>query len=403
MTTTLNATADKIEVADVMRRFGPDYLERFGGRMLPSHRQAIQDIMDCRTAHLGGHAWHCQDCDKTFYVYHGCRNRSCPACHTRQTQEWLEKRQAELLPCPYYHVTVTIPEELRAVFRANQREAYDLLMRAAAEAVLELAADRRHMGALAGVLAVLHTWTARMDYHPHVHLLVSGGGAELDEAGQLVWRETRRDFFVHARLIARLVRGKLRAALAKGYSALHAQIPREVWKRDWVADCRLWGQGERAVLDYLARYVFRVAVTNRRIVGMDAETVSFRWKDREAGCWRTCRVAGQEFLRRFLQHVLPQGFHKVRYYGLWNPGKRELAAAARAGLELAALLRGQGPGASAAVATGPQGEPATDACQGAGCGEEEEAWAPSCPHCRSRKVRHLWELRRGGRTRWPDS
>jgi hypothetical protein len=401
-TTTLNATADTIEVADVMRRFGPDYLERFGERMLPSHRRALQDIMDCRTAQMGGHAWHCEDCDKTFYVYHGCRNRSCPACHTRQTQEWLEKRQAELLPCPYYHVTVTIPEELRAVFRSNQQDAYGMLMKTAAEAVLTLAADRRHMGALAGVLAVLHTWTAKMDYHPHVHMLVSGGGAELDGAGQLVWREARQGFFVHAKLIARLVRGKLRAALAKGHPALLAQIPREVWKRDWVADCRLWGQGEHAVLDYLARYVFRVAVTNRRIVAMDAQSVSFRWKDRDAGCWRTCRVAGPEFIRRFLQHVLPQGFHKVRYYGLWNPGKRALAAQARAGLELAALLRGQGPGGHAVAATAPESEPATDACQGAGGGEDAQS-TPMCPHCRGRKVRHLGELRRGGRARRPDS
>lgn len=400
ITTTLNATANKIEVADVMRRFGPAYLERFGEKMLPSHRRALQDIMDCRTAYMGGHAWRCEDCDKTFYVYHGCRNRSCPACHTRQTQEWLAKRQAELLPCPYFHVTVTIPEELRAVFRSNQGAAYCLLMKTAAAAVLELAADRRHMGGLAGVLAVQHTWTAKMDYHPHVHMLVSGGGAELDEAGWLVWREARRGFFVHARLIARLVRGKLRAALAKGHPALHAQIPREVWKRDWVADCRLWGQGERAVLDYLARYVFRVAVTNRRIVCMDGDTVSFRWKDRDAGCWRTCRVAGQEFIRRFLQHVLPQGFHKVRYYGLWNPGKRALAAKARAGLELAALLDGNAPGAGTAEAGEPESDPATGACAGADGGEDAES-APVCPHCRGRKVRHLWELRRGGRARLP--
>ena len=398
----MTTTTTTIEVADVLRRFGPAYLERFGERMLPSHRRAIQDIMDCRTAQMGGHAWHCEECDKTFYVYHGCRNRSCPACHTRQTQEWLEKRQAELLPCPYFHVTITIPEELRALFRSNQRDTYDLLMRAAAAAVLELAADRRHMGALAGILAVLHTWTAKMDYHPHVHLLVTGGGAELDEAGNLVWRETRRDFFVHARLIARLVRGKLRAALARDHPALHAQIPKAVWKGDWVADCRLWGQGEQAVLDYLARYVFRVAVTNRRIVGMDEKSVTFRWKDRDAGCWRTCRLAGQEFIRRFLQHVLPQGFHKVRYYGLWNPGKRELAAKARAGLELAALLRGQGPGDHAVAATGPEDEPATDACKGAAGGEDAES-TPVCPHCRGRKVRHLWELRRGGRGRRPDS
>jgi len=400
-TTTTTINHNKIEVADVMRRFGPAYLERFGERMLPSHRRAIQDIMACRTAALGGHAWHCEACDKTFYVYHGCRNRSCPACHTRQTQEWLEARAAELLPCPYYHVTVTIPEGLRAVVRSNQQAAYGMLMKTAAEAVLELAADPRHVGGLAGILAVLHTWTGRMDYHPHVHMLVTGGGAEVDEAGAVLWRPPRAGFFVPVRALSRLVRGKLHAALARSHPELYAQIPQQVWKSEWVVNCLYWGQGEKAVLEYLARYVFRVAVTNRRIVAMDEETVTFRWKDRDAGCWRTCRVAGQEFIRRFLQHVLPQGFHKVRYYGLWNPGKRELAAQARAGLELAALLRGQGPGDQTVAATGPEGEPATDACDGAN-GDEAVESTPVCPHCHGRKVRHLRELHPERRGRRPD-
>lgn len=400
-------TTTKIEVADVMRRFGPAYLDKFGQRLLPSHRRAIQDIIACRTAQMGGHAWHCEACDKTFYVYHGCRNRSCPACHTRQTQEWLEKRAAELLPCPYYHVTVTIPDDLRALFRSNQHDAYDLLLRAAAAAVLELAADRRHAGGLAGLLAVLHTWTARMDYHPHVHLLVTGGAAEQGEAGEVIWHPTRKGFFVHAKLVSRLVRGKLRAALARDHPALYARIAKEVWKRDWVADCRYWGQGEKAVLEYLARYVFRVAVTNRRIVAMDEETVTFRWKDRDAGCWRTCRLGGQEFIRRFLQHVLPQNFHKVRYYGLWNPVKRELAAKVRAGLDLAAVLSGGGPSTSAASATAatePEGEPVASPCEGANDDGEEDGSAqpPVCPHCRSRKVRHLREIRRGWRGRMSD-
>lgn len=403
MSTTITTDNHKIEVADVLRRFGPGYLEQFGERMLPSHRRAIQDIMACRTAQMGGHAWRCEDCHKTFYVYHGCRSRACPACHTRQTQAWLDKRAAELLPCPYHHVTVTVPEELRAVFRSNQYAAYGLLMRSAAEAVLELTAERRHMGGLAGILAVLHTWTAKMDYHPHVHMLVSGGGAELDPAGGVIWREPRAGFFVPVRALSRLVRGKLRAALARDHPQLYLQIPRKVWKSEWVVNALYWGQGEKAVLEYLARYVFRVAVTNRRLLALDGESVTMRWKDRKAQCWRTCRLRGQEFIRRFLQHVLPQGFHKVRYYGLWHPGRRELAAKARAGLKLAAALRGDGPGASASTAASePVEESGAGSCEGAESGEEEEP-APVCPHCRGRKVRHLWELRRGGRARRPDS
>ena len=399
-------TTITIEVADVMRRFGPGYLEKFGERMLPSHRRAIQDIIACRTTALGGHAWHCEACDKTFYVYHGCRNRSCPACHTRQTQEWIQKRAAELLPCPYYHVTVTIPGELRALFRSNQQATYDLLMKTAAAAVLELAADRHHVGGLAGILAVLHTWTARMDYHPHVHLLVTGGGAEVDEAGNVLWHQPRAGFFVPVRALSRLVRGKLRAALARDHPKLYAQIPAKVWKSQWVTNCLYWGQGEQAVLEYLARYVFRIALTNRRILAMDGQTVSFRWKDRDAGCRRTCRLSGEEFLRRFLQHILPQGFHKVRYYGLWNPGRRSLAAKVRAGLELAAALRGDGQSPSATTAeaaAGPEGETASGPCARTDETDTEgTARAPACPYCRSRKVRHLRELRPQRLGRRPD-
>lgn len=384
-----------IEVADVLRQFGPGYLDKFGGRMLPSHRRAIQDIMACRTAALGGHLWHCEECGQTFYVYHGCRNRSCPACHTRQTQEWLAARTAELLACPYYHLTVTIPEGLRAVFRANQLLAYGLLMKTAAAAVLELAADPRYVGALVGLLAVLHTWTGRMDYHPHVHLLATGGGAQEDESGKVLWRPSGEDFFVPVRALSRLVRGKLHAVMARDHPQLHAQIPPKVWKNEWVANCLYWGQGESAVLDYLARYVFRVALTNRRIVAMDQETVTFRWKDRKGKCWRTCRLDGEEFLRRFLQHVLPRGFHKVRYYGLWNPGKRELAAKVRVGLELAALGGGGHPPAEAVV--GVADEPEAGAA-----GEEGSAQPPACPHCRSRKVRYIRQIRPTSLRRAPD-
>jgi hypothetical protein len=267
---------------------------------------------------------------------------------------------------------------------------------------LELAADRRHVGGLAGILAVLHTWTARMDYHPHVHMLVTSGGVQVEEAGDVLWREGREGFFIPVRALSRLVRGKLRAALARDHPELFAQIPNKVWKSEWVTDCRYWGQGEKAVLDYLARYVFRVAVTNRRIVAMDGETVSFRWKDRKAKCWRTCRVGGEEFIRRFLQHVLPQGFHKVRYYGLWNPGKRELAAKVRTGLELAAALRADGQPPSVALAEAAAG-PTDEACDATDDGGEDgSAQTPACPHCRSRKVRHIREIRPGPPGRAPN-
>ena len=200
-----------------------------------------------------------------------------------------------MLPTRYFHVTVTVPEQLRDTLRANQRDGYALLMKAAAEAIVELARDRRHVGATVGVLAVLHTWTQQLLYHPHVHCLVTGGGVSDDGAD---WRPARRAFLVPVRALAKLVRGKLRAGLQKSRPDL--VLPDAVWSKPWVVQCTPWGEGEQAVLDYLARYVFRVAITNTRIVGLDDEAVAIRHKHRKSNRWRITRIPGQEFMRRFL-------------------------------------------------------------------------------------------------------
>jgi len=360
-----------LEVADVFRQFGPSYLEAFGARLLPSHRRALDDITACRTAAMGGHAYSCEDCGRRFYVYHGCRNRSCPACHTRQTQQWLDARTAELLPCPYYHVTVTVPAQLRDVLRSNQSEGYGLLIRAAAEAVITLCRDKRYMGATPAVLAVFHTWTAAMDYHPHVHLLVSGGGIGHDRA---TWRQAKHPFLVPVRALSRLVRGKFHDALNKARPDLEAQLPADVWRREWVAWCKPWGQGETAVLDYLARYVHRIAITNRRILAINQRTVTFRYKDRKQGRWHTCTLSGHEFMRRFLQHVLPKGFHKVRYYGLWHCAQRVPRENARHAL----LLKQTQPALEPPIAD----RLATDIAP------DDPSGIP-CPYCGSHHAKHL--------------
>jgi hypothetical protein len=290
-----------IEIADVFRRFADDYLNLHGATMLPSHRRAIADVLRCRTAALGGHVYRCGVCDAEIFSYHSCKNRSCPKCHTEQTRRWLEARRAELLPVDHFHVTVTVPEELRALFRANQRPCYGLLMKAAAEAIIELARDPRYVGGTVGVLAVLHSWTQQLMYHPHVHCLVTGGGISAD--GQ-VWWPARQGFLVPEKALAVLVRGKLMAALAKRWPDLI--LPKSVWAKQWVVHCTPWGKGEPAVLDYLARYAFRIAISNSRLIALDDGTVSFRYKKRKARRWRTCRLPGAEFMRRFLQHVLPR-------------------------------------------------------------------------------------------------
>ncbi len=319
-----------IEVADVLRRFAGDYLAAHGAAMPPSHRRAIADIIACRTPALGGQLWRCDRCSAELFSHHSCKNRSCPKCQADQTERWIERRKAEMLPAPYFHITVTVPEPLRAALRANQRDGYALLMKAAAHSIIELARDPRFVGGTVGVLAVLHTWTQQLSYHPHVHCLVTGGGVSDDGRS---WHPARSSaFLLPAKPLAKLVRGKLRALLADRRPDL--AVPDDVWRTPWVVHCTPWGAGEQAVIDYLARYVFRIALTSARILGLDEHTVTIRHKHRQSARWRACRMAGTEFLRRFLQHVLPKGFHKVRYFGLWHPSKRLLAANARLLLEL---------------------------------------------------------------------
>jgi hypothetical protein len=318
-----------VALAQVFRRFAQDYLSAHGALVLTSHRRAIADILACRTPELGGHLWHCTRCSAEVFSYHSCKNRSCPRCHRDQTERWLAAREAELLPCPYFHVTVTVPAELREGLRSNQKDGYAALMKATAEAIVELARDKRHVGGTVGVLAVLHTWTGELIYHPHVHCLVTGGGVSADGRD---WHPARRKFLVPTRPLGVLVRAKMRAALARRRPDL--VFPEAAWKKPWVIHCSAWGDGGEAVLRYLARYVFRVAITEGRIIGLDEDGVTIRHKHRKSGCWRTTRLDGHEFMRRFLQHVLPKGLHKLRYFGLWHHTRREHAARVRQMLAL---------------------------------------------------------------------
>jgi len=315
----------KVELADVVRRFGREYQPQAGHLVLPSHKRALADIAACCTKELGGRLYQCDDCAESFWVFHCCRNRACPKCHGKQTEQWLAKRQAELLPCDYYHAIATVPSELRGLFKHHQKLMYGLLMRVSAEAVQELCAVKRHLGALPGILSVLHTWNGELLYHCHVHMLITGGGVSSD--GQH-WQPARGKFLVPVQVLSRKIAAKFRDALRKEQPELFATIPAAVWRREWVSFCKHYGRGNDAVLKYLSRYVFRTAISNARILDMDDTHVTFRWQDRDNDTWRIERIPGVEFLRRFLQHVLPRGFHKVRYYGLWHHSKRDLASRA---------------------------------------------------------------------------
>jgi hypothetical protein len=307
------------KMADILARYGGAYLAQYGQRMLPSHRRAIQDILRCRTEVMGGHVFRCDQCGHLHYAYHSCGNRNCPQCHHQQTEVWLQKRREELLPVPYFHVVFTVPHELRPLLRQRQAECYGLLMKAAAHALVKLAADPHYVGGRIGVLAVLHTWSRTLTYHPHVHCLVPGGGLDLETRQ---WRPARAGYLVPVKALGQIFRGLLKDLLGpamQGYD-----IPESIWHRPWVVHCEpVVGDIDR-VLNYLGRYMNRVAISNRRILSMDNGQVTFRYQDVGSRQWKCMTVGAEEFIRRFCQHVLPKGFHKVRYYGLWAPGYRSV-------------------------------------------------------------------------------
>jgi len=312
-----------VELAEILRRHGPRYRKKFAARILPSHRQAMRAIEQCRTEALGGHVYYCQECDETQYSYHSCRNRHCPKCQNGSAQHWLEKQQDMLLPVPYYLLTFTLPDSLRAVSRSNQTRIYHLLFRTSAAAAQHLSLDPRFVGGQIGMVGVLHTWGRKLTYHPHVHFLVPAVGLAADGQAKLV---ARKNFLLPVKALSRIFRAKFRDALRK--TTCFDNVPDAVWKQDWVVHCQPVGNGLPA-LKYLAPYIFRVAISNKRIVKLTDSKVTFRYKTTGTGKPKNCTLAAEEFIRRFLQHVLPKGFVKVRYYGFFGPGRRRQLAALR--------------------------------------------------------------------------
>jgi len=304
-----------IELAEIFRRHGPAYREKHSQQLLPSQRRALADIELCRTEALGGHLYLCDQCGQTQYSYHSCKNRHCPKCQNDAAQHWLRRQQALLLPVSYFMVTFTLPEGLRALAYHHQKQIYHLLFQTSAAALQELALDPRFVGGQIGMVGVLQTWTRDLRYHPHVHYLLPGGGLSAD--GQ-IWYRARNAFFVHVKPLSRLFRAKFHAAL-KRTELLH-QVASATWRQEWVVHCQPVNTGE-AALKYLAPYVFRVALSNNRLLKLTETHVTFRYRD----ATRQTKIAtlpGETFIQRFLQHVLPKGFQKVRYYGLFSPTQR---------------------------------------------------------------------------------
>jgi len=281
-----------VELADIFRRYGPDYIDRFGSKMLPSHHRALQDIIACRTEQMGGHLYCCEnpDCEHIIYAYHSCGNRSCPKCGQDKTQRWIEKQHNLLLPTHYFLVTFTLPSELRPMARSKQKVVYDLLFKSAATALQKLAKDRRFVGGDIGMMGGLHTWQRDMGYHPHVHFIVPGGGLSPDRSQ---WLPSKADFFVPVEALSLIFRAKFRDALKK--TDLFDSVPSRIWKKDWVVHCKPLGNGNSA-LKYLAPYIYRVAITNNRVEKLENDQVSFRFKNSDTDQWQTTTLPAPENL-----------------------------------------------------------------------------------------------------------
>ena len=370
---------ERLEVADIFRAYGPAWRRAQAGHLSLGQLKVMSAIERCRTAALGGHVVRCEECSHTQISYNSCRNRHCPKCQGAAAKEWLADRAAELLPVPYYHVVFTLPAPIADIAYQNKAAIYAILFRAAAETLLTIAADPRHLGARIGLTAVLHTWGSALTHHPHVHCIVPGGGLSLDGTR---WVSCRPGFFLPVRVLSRLFRRLVLEQLAAAHEAgrLHffgdnaplAERPAfatylaPLRTIEWVVYAKRPFAGPEAVLAYLSRYTHRVAIANSRFIACDDTGVTFRWKDYRAKGRERHKVMTlqtDEFIRRFLIHVLPSGFHRIRHYGLFaNGGRAENLARAR-------NLLGASP---------TQSEPSdTDA----------DAWLmPPCPCCGGRMI-----------------
>jgi hypothetical protein len=349
-------TAETLELADILRDYTPAFLDAFGDTISPHQHRVLRDLVRCRTAALGGHVEQCQGCGHQRIAYNSCRNRHCPRCQAAARAVWLDERAAELLPTEYFHAVFTLPSELAPLALQNQRLVYGTLLQASAQSLLQLARDPQHLGADIGFLSVLHTWGQNLHLHPHVHCVVPGGGISMEGNR---WVSCRPGFFLPVRPLARLFRGQFLAMLHRAYDRgllrLHGQqqdradseafhaLLQACWQKEWVVYAKPPFGGPAQVLKYLARYTHRVAISNGRLVKVEDNQVFFRWKDYADGNrQKVMALKAVEFIRRFLLHVVPSGFVRIRHYGLMgNRVRAENLARCRSLLKL-----GQGSGAS---------------------------------------------------------
>jgi hypothetical protein len=341
----------RLEVADVVREHQGEFLAQWGHTVSPQQHKALRDIGACRTSALGGHLEQCDQCGHSVIAYDSCRNRHCPKCQFSAREKWLNERAKELLPAPYFHLVFTLPQDLAPLALQNQKVVYNLLFRAVSQTLLEIAADRKHLGARIGFLAVLHTWGQNLHHHPHLHCVVPGGGISLDGSR---WISCRNSFFLPVRVLSRLFRGKFLAFFREAHqqgqlsffgncacleeSDAFQRFAKRLKKSEWVVYSKPPFGGPEQVLKYLSRYTHRVAISNSRLISLKDGQVSFHWRNYRTDQVSVMTITAVEFLRRFLQHVLPPGFVKIRHFGwLANRYRKDNLAHCRCLLSVAAI------------------------------------------------------------------
>jgi hypothetical protein len=351
----------KLEVADVFRRYGETYRQQHGASMSTGQRRVMNAIEVCRTAALGGHLERCDECGYERNAFNSCRDRHCPKCQGLARAQWIEDRQSELLEVPYFHVVFTVPEEIAAIAYQNKEVVYGILFQATSETLRTIASDPKHLGAEIGFFAVLHSWGQNLQFHPHLHCVVPGGGLSPD--GQR-WISCRPDFFLPVRVLSRLFRRLFLKSIEQAFdsgklqffNALESLRQRPTFLQlmdrlkacEWVVYAKRPFAGPQQVLDYVGRYTHRVAISNNRLLDIDNGSVSFQWKDyRDGDQVKTMTLSADEFIRRFLLHVLPDGFQRIRYYGfLGNRYRRKKLEQCRSllGMQSPAEHPDAGPG-----------------------------------------------------------
>jgi hypothetical protein len=301
-------------IQKIFQIYGPQYLTLYGNRMPQIHKKTIKDICDCRSGSFGTILYACNHCQNIQLIPCCCGNRHCPSCQQNKTDQWLQNQMEKLLPTYYFLLTMTLPQAIRDVARSHQKIVYKAMFSCAHEALTKLAKDNRFIGSSKiGYLAVLHTWGNMLQYHPHIHLVIPGGA--VSEKGDQ-WLSSRQDLFVHTKPLAHIFRAKFRDAMKK--TQLLHKIDPSVWKQQWVVHSQSAGKGQNS-LRYLSRYVFRVAISNNRIKSIENNEIRFLYKNRHRKTWKTTTLDAMEFIKRFLQHVLPRRFMKIRHYGFLNP------------------------------------------------------------------------------------